>query len=266
MTTGAVGLSAALAAHASLADGVLVGEAVGVAGLSKGASGGLVRTPLSEAASVGVAAGLALAGKRPVVELLDVLGVARAAEALSDAAALPSRSEGAFAAPLVVLAPLPLEADLPALPPGVGLAVAATAADAVGLFAAALAARSPVVLFLSDDALAARDTGPAAALGEPVVRREGRGAVLLAEGAGVALALASGGESTVVDLRGCRDAARIGALVAPTGRAVVLAHGGDALLAVLAGAFWRLEAQPTFVHPRDGAAALGAALAEALTP
>lgn len=267
MTSGSMALQAALAEHAGREGGVLVGEGVGVAGLAARAAGNLVRTPLSESVAVGVAVGLALAGKRPVVELLDASGLARAAEALADAGALPGRSEGAFAAPVVVLAPLAVEADLPALPAGIGLAVAASAADAVGLLAAALAARGPTVLLVSASALAARDSGPAAGLGVPVLLREGRGAVLLAEGEGVALALAAGGDAAVVDLRGCRDVAAIGTLVAPTGRVVVVAHeGASTLLAVLAGAFWRLESQPSFVHPREGATALAAAIAVALTP
>jgi pyruvate/2-oxoglutarate/acetoin dehydrogenase E1 component len=268
MTGKATGFRAALAAHAARADGVLVGEAVGVAGLSAGVTGNLVLTPLSEAGAVGLAAGLALIGKRPVVELLDVAGVERAFESLGDAGSLAARSGSAFAAPLVVLAPLPPAADLPRVPPGVQLAVAATPAAAAALFAAALGAAAPVVLLLADDALA---TGAAAAgesaLGVPVVVREGHGAIVLAEGAGVPLALAAAGEATVVDLAGCRDATRLGALVAPTGRVVVVAHGGDsALLAILAGAFWRLESQPRFVHPREGASALAAALVDALTP
>ena len=62
MRTGRDQLRAALALHAASAGGVLVGEAVGVAGLSKGLTGNLLRTPLSEAGSVGAAVGLALAG------------------------------------------------------------------------------------------------------------------------------------------------------------------------------------------------------------
>jgi pyruvate/2-oxoglutarate/acetoin dehydrogenase E1 component len=267
MSTGATQLKAALQAHATSPEGVVVGEAVGVAGLAAGITGHLVRTPLSEAAAVGVAVGLALAGKRPVVELMDVKGVSRAAEALADAASLPGRSAGAFKVGVVVLAPLPLEAELPSIPRGIALAVAATAGDAAGLLQAALADGGPVLLLLSDEALAGREAGDVAALGRPVVRREGRGAVVLAEGAGVAVALAGAGEATVVDLRGCRDAPLLGSLVAPTGRVVVVTHSADtALLAVLAGAFWRLEAPPTFVHPRAGVAALSAALLDALTP
>jgi pyruvate/2-oxoglutarate/acetoin dehydrogenase E1 component len=267
MTSGAVALQEALVQHAAREGGVLVGEGAGVAGRGARARGALVRTPLSESVAVGAAVGLALAGKLPVVELLDGAGVARAAEALADAGALVRRSEGAFAAPLVVLAPLSIDADIPALPAGVGLAVAATATDAAGLFAAALAGRGPVVLFVSDTALAARDAGTAAGLGVPVVVRAGAGVVILAEGEGVPLALGAGGEATVVDLRGCRDAAAIGKLVAPTGRVVVMAHErAGTLLAVLAGAFWRLESEPAFVHPREGAPALAAALSAALTP
>ena len=268
MHTGRDSLCAALAAHAATPAGVLVGEAVGVAGLAAGLGGNLLRTPLSEAGTVGVAVGLALAGRRPVVELLDLGGIARAYEALGEAAALGTRSGGAFTVPLVVVAPLPEGAALPALPPGVQLAVAGAPGDAAALFAAALAHGGPVVLLCAEAAL--HERGPvveAAPLGVPVVRRAGTGVTLLAEGAGVALALDHGGDAEVVDLRGCRDAARIAPLVARTGRVIVAAHGdATALLATLGEAFWRLEARPVSLPAGAGPEALAAALSDSLTP
>jgi pyruvate/2-oxoglutarate/acetoin dehydrogenase E1 component len=80
-------LRAALARHAD-SGGALVGEAVGVHGVTAGfaPSASLVRTPLSEGAALGVAAGLALAGRAVIVELVDPAGLARAADVLADLA------------------------------------------------------------------------------------------------------------------------------------------------------------------------------------
>jgi pyruvate/2-oxoglutarate/acetoin dehydrogenase E1 component len=267
MRTGREQLVAALAAFASSATGVLVGEGVGVAGLAAGLTGNLLRTPLSEAGSVGVAVGLALAGKRPVVELIDLVGLSRAFEALAEAVALGTRSNGAFTAPIVVLAPLADGASIPALPEGVALAVAGVPEDAAGLFAAALASRGPVVVLFTDAALDGRGEGAVPGIGVPVVRRAGVGVTVLAEGAGVALALESAGGAEVVDLRGCRDPTVIGGFVAKTGRAVVLGHADPRVLAAVnAAAFWRLEARPLSLPANAGPEALAAALSDSFTP
>lgn len=259
MSTGRDALVKRLAAHA--ASEIVVGEAVGAAGLCATVGGNQLRTPLSENAAVGIASGLALAGKRPVVELIDPRGIERAAEALADAAGRPP----AFAGTLVVLVALPVDADLPRLPAGPRCRVAGVPGDAVALFDAALAAGGVSVLVVTAPALDGRvdgaDTGDA-----PVTRRAGGGATILAEGAGVALALAHGGSAEVVDLRGCRDATVIAPHLARTGRVVLVGHGDAAPLhAALGPAFWRLEAQPLAVHARDGADALSRALSETLS-
>ncbi len=267
MRTGREALVAALAAHAASQNGIVVGEAVGVAGIARAVTGNVLRTPLSEAGAVGVAVGLALAGRRPVVELIDGAGIGRAAEALAEAAAVAARSNGAFTAPIVVLARLADDGVIPVIPAGVSLAVAGVPEDAAGLFAAAIAASGPTLLLLADAALEERGEGSVEGLGVPVVRRAGREVTVLAEGAGVAVALGTPGDHEVVDLRGCRDAARIGALIAHTGRAVAVGHGDPRVLAaVYAQTFWRLESQPAHLSAAAGAPALGAALSESLTP
>lgn len=266
MRTGRDQLRAALAAHAASPSGVLVGEAVGVAGLSKGVTGNLLRTPLSEAGSVGAAIGLALAGKRPVVELIDPAGVARAAEALGEAAAVGSRSNGAFLAPIAVLVVLPDGGNLPVVPAGVLLAVAGVAVDAAGMLTAALAAARPVLLVVTEAALDARGEADVPSLSEPVVRRAGTGLTVLAEGAGVALALSGTEGVEVVDLRGCRDTKTIGNLAARTGRVVLVGHGDPRpLAAVSEHAFWCLEARPLSIHAAAGPAALAAAISDSIT-
>lgn len=267
MRTGRDQLRDALAAHAASEGCRLVGESVGVAGLSKGVTGNLLRTPLSEAGTVGIAIGLALAGTRVVIELIDPAGLGRAAEALAEASSLSSRSRGAFRAPLVVLLALPHEAVIPVLPEGVALAVAGVAADAAGLFNLALAANGPVVLLVTEDALEGRGEGVVAALSEPVVRREGAGATVFAEGAGVAMALTATSGVEVVDLRGCRDPERLAALAFRTGRIVIVGHGDPRpLAAAQAGAFWRQEARPLSILAAEGSSVLAAAVSESLTP
>lgn len=258
MTTGHDLARQRIAAHAQ--HGVLLGEAVGLAGLAAGAQGNLLCTTLSEAASVGLAAGLALAGKRPLVELLSVGGLGRAAEGLADAAA---RAEGAFAAPLVVLVVIDEGDDLPTLPPGVRLFVAGVPDDCGALVDEALARTGVSVVCLSRPALDGQATGQAAATG-PARRREGRGATVLAEGAGVALALGVDGDFEVVDLRGERAPEALSPWLSATGRVVIVGHGDQRpLLTTLGGAFWGLESRPLALHAREGAEALAQAIAEA---
>ncbi|MSQ01747.1 MAG: hypothetical protein EXR71_07620 [Myxococcales bacterium] len=266
MTLGRDALRAALAAHAGTPAGLLVGEGVGVAGLCAGLGGNQLRTPLSEAGSVGVAVGLALAGRAPVVELIDIAGLERAGEALAEAAGVSQRSGGAFAAAVVVVATLPDSGVIPKLPPGVALGVAGVPEDAAGLLAAAFAAGGPVVLLIADAALDERGGGPVEPLGVPVVRRAGAGATLLAEGAGVALALAVTRDTEVIDLRGCRDPDRLAALFGRTGRVVLVGHGNEPLVAALGDSFWRLETRPVFVPVTAGADALEAALSHSFSP
>jgi pyruvate dehydrogenase E1 component beta subunit len=273
--TGRDSLRAALQRHLQ-AGGALVGEAVGAHGVTEGFAPGpnLVRTPLSEGASIGVAAGLALSGRKVVVELVDPAGLARAGDVLGDIATLRARSNGVWAAPIVVRAPFAaglVTGGLFAggLPAGVTVAVAATADDLVGMFGAALASADPVVLLESAAALDDRTTGAAAApLGALVTRRDGAAVTVFALGDAVATALiaADGTDAEVVDLRGLAplDRAGIGARVRRTGRAVVV--GAPACLAIaLQEAFLHLES-PLLSLPADATAeAIAAAIRDSVT-
>lgn len=263
MSTGRDAVRAVLADHAVSATGVLVGEAAGVAGLFGGIRGSLVLTPLSESGSVGVALGLALAGKRPVVELIDAPGLARAVEALAEALDISARSGGSFSAPIVVLAPLPLTGELPRLPVGVRRFIVGNASDFGPSVAAALKEAGPSVVLYGSGALETIGETLGGAAGEPVVVRNGTGVVILAEGDGVATSVASGGEAHIIDLRGTRNLAVLAKLIAPTGRAVFCTHeSAEALLSGVNAAFWRLEAPPVFLHPAGGAAAVAAAVSQ----
>ena len=259
-------LRAALTRHVA-GGGMLVGEAVGVHGVTEGLSGpGLVRTPLSEGAAIGVAAGLALGGKKVVVELIDPAGLARAADVLAELATLRARTNGAWAAPVVVRAPFAVGTAVPA---GLRVAVAATADDLVGLLAHALDGAEPVVILEAPEALAGTGTGAVvAALGVAATVREGTHATVLGVGPGVLAALAAadtlaaeGIDVEVVDLRGLAplDRAGIGARVTKSGRAVVVGVPDGAAVA-LDTAFLSLEAPLVSLPATASAAQIAAAL------
>lgn len=219
--------------------GALVGEAVGVHGVTEGFTQGVVRTPLSEGTTVGVAVGMALAGRAVVVELVDPDGLVRAADVLADLATLGPRSNGSFAAPIVVRAPWREGLRVPA---GVEVAVAGVGDDVAGLLEHALASGRPTLILESRAALDGdAGEGPVPAMGTAVVRRAGDGVTVLAVGDGVAAALqADVGE--VIDLRSLSfDRATVGASVRRTGRAVAVG-APDALIVALQEAFLSLEA------------------------
>ncbi|MES2638707.1 MAG: transketolase C-terminal domain-containing protein [Myxococcota bacterium] len=265
-------LRAALERHVA-SGGVLVGEAVGVHGVTEGfaAGPGLVRTPLSEGAAVGVAAGFALAGKKVVVELVDPAGLGRAAEVLGELASLRARTNGAWSAPIVVRAPFaPFTA-----PAGLRVVVAATADDLVGMLALALDGNEPVVLLEAASAHADTGTGTSVpALGTAVTLREGYAATVFAVGPAVDAAFDAAdalyddgtGEVEVVDLRALAplDRATIGASVRKSGRAVMVGVP-EGLTVALDEAFLSLEA-PLAALPADASAAqIAAALRAAIS-
>lgn len=241
--TGRELLRAALRRHLADPRGVLVGEAVGCHGVTEGFPQGdnLLRSPLSENATIGIATGLALAGRRPVVEILDPAGLDRAADALEDLATLRARSGGTWSAPVVIRAPF---ADV-RVPDGIAVAVAATPADLVGLLGHALAGDAPVVILEAASALdGAGGVEPVPGIGTAVVRRAGGAVTALAvgDGVGTALSAADGLDVEVLDLRALAplDAVAIGRSVRRTGRAVAVGAPG-ALLVALREAFLHLE-------------------------
>lgn len=247
--------------RAALGAGVdVVGESAGRHGLSLGVGARTWCTPMAEGTSVGIAAGLALAGRRVVVELVDPEGPRRAAEALRELAELLRQGEGGFAARLVVLAPVGPKVE------GIDTLVAASADELPGALLTALDAGRPLILQVTAAALDGREE-PAEALpvGRARLRRAGSGITLLAEGEGVALALAQPvGE--VLDLRGGVDRAAIAASVRRTGRVLLVHEGGSAALDVaLHEAFLHLESPPATVHAAAGAEALGRAIHDCLS-
>jgi pyruvate dehydrogenase E1 component beta subunit len=262
--TGAERLRARLDAHLA-AGGWLLGEGVGVHGLTHGLSGdGVQLTPLSEQATLGLATGVAMAGRAVVVSLVDPSGLARAAEVLADAAGLAARSDGGWTAPVAVL--VPWDPALPELP-GVPLHVASSAGELVPMLEAALAARGPVVVAMTHAALDSRDEVVPLAAGTARVVRAGASVTVLALGDGVApaVSVASAYDAEVIDLRvrWPLDVDAVAASVRRTGR-VVTVGAPHALVAAVHAAFWHLESPPVDV-PAD-AEALARALDAALAP
>ena len=187
----------------------------------------VIAAPISEAAFFGAAAGAAMAGLRPIVELYMVDFIAVAFDAvLNHIAKLECFSGGAWRAPIVVRAPSgagygdggqhgqSLWGSLASIP-GLTVVVPSTPADAYGLMATALTHDGPVIFLepklLSEEWLEflgrfGRDTvsfdvppeggrgevpdpPSATPFGRAVVRREGRDVTIASVAVGVHRAL-----------------------------------------------------------------------------
>jgi pyruvate dehydrogenase E1 component beta subunit len=204
-------------------------------------------TPISEATVMGLAVGAALAGRRPVVEIMFVDFLTLAMDQLvNHAAKLRYMSGGQLSVPLTVRVQggaaggmgahhsQSLEGWLMAIP-GLKLATASTPADAKAILAAAIRDDDPVVvlehrgLYFQRGPVPA-EPDPAAALGA-VVRREGTDVTIVAWSKMVGTALeaaetlaADGISVEVVDARWLLplDADSLARSVRKTGRLVVL--------------------------------------------
>jgi 2-oxoisovalerate dehydrogenase E1 component len=276
--------------------GIDVGAGGNVFGLTRGLAAkypGRVRdTPISESAVVGVGVGAAMAGLRPVVELMyfDFLGVCLD-QLMNQAAKLRFMTGGAVSLPLVVRTQFgagkssgsqhsqSLEALLAHIP-GLTVVMPSTPADAFGLLRAAIRDPNPVV-FVENRLLYGRkgprpDPGHLIPLGRAAIRREGTDVTLVSysklvhDCAAVAEQLAAEGISVeVIDLRTIAplDTEAVLRSVAKTGRLVV-AHqaveqfgvGAELAAVVAQEGFWTLDA-PVI---RVGAAATPAPYAPSL--
>jgi pyruvate/2-oxoglutarate/acetoin dehydrogenase E1 component len=254
---------------------VLLGEGVGRSGGAGGSSAGLqnehparvLDLPIADRANVGFALGLAIAGKRVVVELAGTGRLAALLEVLGEAGAV---SAGEFASTLVIRVPYgsgvpgldaPVGRWLTALP-GVRVVCPSSPAMAAGLLRQALGRSGPTVILEPRDLYGER--GSTMQL-EPHLRRQGQHVTLAAWGQGVEPALAAaealageGIEADVLDLVSLAplDRTLLGARVRATGRLVVV-HPDDHALArqvrevALDEAFLYLEA-PLADAPASG--------------
>jgi len=223
-------LADAMAADPSV---ILLGEDVGEAGGSFGASRGLrerfgaervLDTPISEAALAGAAVGAALSGLRPVAEIMFMDFTTLVMDALvNQAAKARFMFGGQRSVPMVLRTPHGgglgagpqhsqcLEAWFAHIP-GLKVVCPSDPASAYGLLRAAIEDPDPVV-FIEHKALYAMkgevpDDLPVLPLGRAAILREGRDATIVAYGAAVHTALTAarqlaeeGIEAEIVDLR-----------------------------------------------------------------
>lgn len=210
----------------------------------------IVDTPLAENGFVGAGIGAALAGLRPIVEIMTCnFSLLALDQILNNAATLSHMSGGQFAVPLVIRMATGAGRQLAAQHshslegwyahiPGLKVLAPATVEDARHMLAAALADPNPVLLF---EHIVLYNTEGAL---DPVVRqvditharvlRPGRDVTLVAYGNSVPKCLraadvlaAEGMEAEVIDLRVLRplDHATVAASLARTRRCVIVDEG-----------------------------------------
>lgn len=231
--------------------------------------------PLAEAVIVGSAVGLAISGLRPVPEL-QFLGFGSQAfhQLEGQVARMRFRSQGRYPLPMTIRAPFGGNVRTPELhsdaheskyvsSPGIKVVAPATAHDAKGLLAEALADPDPV-LFLEPlrGYRLVRDEVPEGELRVPFgsarTAREGSDVTLVAWSAAVMiaeqaaeLAAAEGISCDVLDLRTLvpLDVDGLAEAVARTGRCVVVheaplsaGFGAEVVATVQEEAFWSLQA------------------------
>jgi pyruvate/2-oxoglutarate/acetoin dehydrogenase E1 component len=261
----------------------LMGEDVGRYGGCYAVSKGLLDefgperirdTPLSESGFTGAGIGAALAGMRPIVELMTVnFSLLALDQILNNAATIRHMSGGQFTVPLVIRMATGAGRQLAAQHshslegwyahiPGIRVLAPATLEDARGMLWTALEDPDPVLIF--ENALLYNREGTLAAdagavdIDRAAVRREGKDITLITYGGSLwktleaAETLAGEGISAeIIDLRVLRplDEPAILASVRRTRRAVVVDEGwksgslaAEVSARIMEGAFWDLDA------------------------
>lgn len=272
---------------------VLLGEDVrqgGMLGLSRAAMTDptlglrVIGTPLTPAASVAHAMGLALAGRRPVLLVPSASVLLEGYAALRELGRVASTSGGERSAPVAIVAPTgpgfglggdgadSAEGAIVGIP-GLRVAILGDAREAGAMLRSAINfedGEAPTVLLLPRPLLLREvDDGEfAESLGRPLCSarrvREGAAATVFAWGAAVDLAYAaaetSGHDAAVVELSGLSPLDVEAAVEAASCGKVVIAHAGSLafgpgaeLAAILADrAILRLDAPILRVAGRDG--------------
>jgi len=258
--------------------GIDVGAGGNVFGLTRKLAAdfpGRVRdTPIAESAIVGMGIGAAMAGLRPIVEImyLDFIAVCFD-QIINQAAKLPYMTGGRASVPLVIRTQFgagrssgaqhsqSLEAVLAHIP-GLAVVMPATPADAYGLLRAAVRYNSPVVFI--EHRLLYEQAGPGFAedhfvpIGKARVARAGRDVTIVSwsrmtiESLDAAARLAADGiEAEVIDLRTIAplDWATVSESFAKTNRMVIAQQavvdfgaGAEIAARVVDSEFWSLDA------------------------
>ncbi|MES2340309.1 MAG: pyruvate dehydrogenase (acetyl-transferring) E1 component subunit alpha [Pseudomonadota bacterium] len=270
----------------------LMGEDVGKYGGCYAVSKGLLDefgparirdTPLSESAFTGAGLGAAMAGMRPIVELMTVnFSLLALDQILNNAATIRHMSGNQFGCPLVIRMATGAGRQLAAQHshslegwyahiPGLRILAPATVEDARGMLWTALQEPDPVLIFehvmlYNRTGLLSPDAG-AVDIDKAAVRRPGKDISLITYGGSLWKTLeaaerlaAEGIEAEVLDLRVLRplDDAAILASVARTRRAVIVDEGwrSGALAAeigmrIVEQAFFELDAPPARVCSQE---------------
>ncbi len=233
----------------------ILGEDVGTLGGGYGASEGLLKrfgpmrvrqTPIAESGFTGLAVGAAMAGLRPVVEIMYLDFITTAMDpVVNQAAKINLMSDGLMNAPMVIRAPYGVNTREAAQhsqsleawfmhTPGLKVVMPATAYDAKGLLKSALRENGPVICIENRTLYFQAENVPEGEwlvpLGEGVVRRKGQDITVVALSAmapkalAAAAALAGTIDVEVIDPRSVvpLDIELIAASVRKTGRLLVV--------------------------------------------
>lgn len=261
----------------------LMGEDVGRYGGCYAVSKGLLAefgpdrirdTPLSESAFVGAGIGAAIAGMRPIVEIMTVnFSLLALDQIINNAATLLHMSSGQINVPVVIRMATGAGRQVAAQHshslegwyahiPGIKVLAPATLDDARGMLATALRDPNPVLIFehvllYNMEGELAADAG-AVEIDHAAIRRPGRDITLITYGGTLYKTLAAaellakeGVDAEVIDLRTLRplDTATIIESVVRTHRAVVVDEGwksgslsAEITARIVENAFWSLEA------------------------
>ena len=261
----------------------LMGEDVGRYGGCYAVSKGLLSefgaerirdTPLSESAFTGAGIGAAIAGMRPIVELMTVnFSLLALDQILNTAATIRHMSGNQFGVPLVIRMATGAGRQLAAQHshslegwyahiPGIKVLAPATIEDARGMLWTALEDPDPVLIFenivlYNMMGKLPADAGPVE-IAKAAVRREGRDISLITYGGSLwktleaaSLLAAENIEAEVIDLRSLRplDDATIMASVSKTRRAIIVDEGwrsgsisAEICTRIVEQAFWELDA------------------------
>jgi pyruvate/2-oxoglutarate/acetoin dehydrogenase E1 component len=285
----------------------LMGEDVGRYGGCYAVTKGLIEelgedrvrdTPLSEVGFVGAGIGAAMAGMRPIVEIMTVnFSLLALDQIINNAATIPHMSGGQFAVPLVIRMATGAGRQLAAQHshslegwyahiPGLRILAPATIEDARYMLQAALEDPNPVLIFEHvmlynmegdlDPAIGKVDIERAK------VRRPGRDVTLVTYGGCLFKTLAAaealgkeGIEAEVIDLRVLRplDMATVTASVARTRRVVIVDEGwrsgslaAEIGMRLAEDAFFELDAPPRRVCSREVPMPYAAHLEQAVLP